>query len=135
MVQAHALVAIVTLAALLVYLWMGFSVALAHKATGIAAPAMTGDPRLERAVRIQANTLEWLPLFLVSLWLFALYWNDRIAALLGVVWIVGRVLSALGYAADPNKRGPGFGIQALATLILLFGALAGAVRVLLVTGV
>ncbi len=43
----------------------------------IAAPAMTGDPMFERHVRVHANTLESLPFFLPSLWLFASYWGDR----------------------------------------------------------
>jgi len=121
--QTHYEVAIVTLLSLLVYMWTGVRVGAARSKTGINAPTMVGDPILERAVRIQMNTLEWLPLFLVSLWLFAIYWNDRIAALVGLVWIVGRIIYALAYAADPSKRSTGFGIQGLATGVLLFGAL------------
>jgi len=80
------------------------------------------------------NTLEWLPLYLGGLWLFALYWNDRVAALAGVVWIVGRILYALAYAADPSKRSLGFGIQGLATLVLLLGALGRIVWAMATTG-
>lgn len=121
--QTHYEVAIVTLLALLVYVWMSVSVGKARRASGIAAPAMQGDPMLERYLRVQGNTLEWLPIFLPSLWIFALYWNDRVAALVGLVWIVGRILYALGYWADAAKREMGFMIQALATAVLLFGAL------------
>ena len=121
--QPHGWVALVTIAAILVYFWMGLNVGRARGKTGIAAPAMTGDPYLERTVRVQANTLEWLPIFLVGLWLFALYWNDLVAASLGVVWIVGRILYALGYMREAGKRELGFMIQALAAAVLLFGAL------------
>lgn len=121
--EPHYEVAIVTLLALLVYFWMGLGVAGARRKTGIQAPAMTGDPLLERSVRVQANTLEWLPIFLPSLWLFAIYWDDRIAAIAGLVWIVGRVLYAMGYVADPSKREAGFLVQSLAVAVLLFGAL------------
>jgi glutathione S-transferase len=69
------------------------------------------------------NMLEWMPIFLPSLWLFAIYISDPIAAALGVVWIVGRVLYMTGYSQAALKRGPGFAIQALAVAILLFGAL------------
>ncbi|WP_375269907.1 MAPEG family protein, partial [Phenylobacterium sp.] len=100
----------------------------------VAAPAMTGDPILERHIRVQANTLEWLPVFLVGLWLFALYWNDLVAAALGVVWIVGRVLYALGYVADPAKRELGFVVQALAAAALLFGALGRVIWILVTVG-
>ena len=120
--QPHSYVALVTIAALLTYFWMSLRVGQARAKTGIAAPAMTGDPMLERAIRIHYNTLEALPLFLAGLWLFAIYWNDLFAAAMGVVWIVGRVVYALGYAADPAKREVGFMIQLVATAALVFGA-------------
>lgn len=130
----HSLVAIVTIAAVLVYVWMGLRVGGARSRSGIAAPAMTGDPVLERHIRVQANTLEWLPVFLVGLWLFALYWNDLVAAALGVVWIVGRILYAFGYVADPAKRELGFIVQALAAAVLLFGALGRVIWILATVG-
>jgi len=134
--QSHAYVAIVTLVSLLVYFWMVIGVGGARRKSGIDAPAMTGDPGLERAVRIQANTLEWLPVFLPSLWLCHLFWQPQdqtglIVAAIGVVWIVGRIVYALGYASDPSKRSMGFGIQLLATAVLLLGALGKAVMSLI----
>ena len=123
MMMAHRWTALVTILALLVYFWMGLRVAGARGKAGIAAPAMTGEPVLERTIRAHYNTLEWLPMFLVGLWLFALYWNELVAAGLGVVWIVGRVLYAQGYVAEASKRSTGFLIQSVATGILLFGAL------------
>ncbi len=132
--QPHSWVALVTLVAILVYVWMGLRVGAARGKSGIAAPAMTGDPILERHIRVQANTLEWLPIFLAGLWLFAIYWNDLVAAGLGVVWIVGRILYAVGYVADPAKREAGFMIQALAAAVLVFGALGRIVWVLATVG-
>lgn len=130
----HSWVAIVTIVALLLYIWMGLRVAGARSKTGIQAPAMTGDPILERHIRVQANTMEWLPVFLPALWLFAVYWSDLVAAILGVVWIIGRIVYALGYVADPGKREAGFIIQALATVILLLGALGRVVWMLATVG-
>jgi len=132
--QSHALVAIVTLVSLLAYVWMILRIPGARRRSGIDAPAMTGHPELERHIRVQANTVEWLVIYLPSLWLFAIYWNDLVAAALGGVWILGRVIYALGYAADPKKRELGFIIQALATAVLLFGALGRAIWVLMVIG-
>jgi uncharacterized membrane protein YecN with MAPEG domain len=132
--QPHAWVAIVTLVALLAYIWMGARVGGARRKSGIHAPAMTGDPELERHIRVQANTLEWLPIFLPALWLFAIYWNDRVATIVGAIWIVGRILYALGYARAADKRELGFMIQALATAVLLFGALGRAIWMLVAIG-
>ena len=121
--------AIVTLVAVLVYFGMAAQVARTRVQLGIFAPVMTGDPRLERTIRAHTNTLEWLPIFLPSLWLFAVYWGDLAAASVGAVWIVGRVVYFLGYLADAAKRTPGFFIQASAVGVLLFGALGRAVYV------
>lgn len=125
------LTAIVSLLALLTYFWMGLRVGVARRKSGIDAPAMSGDPMLERYLRVQGNTLEWLPIFFVSLWLFALYWGDATAAAIGLVWILGRILYAVDYSQAADKRGRGFAIQALAAAILLFGALGKAVLVVL----
>lgn len=121
--QTHVLVAIVTLLALLLYIVMGVRVGQGRGKHGIAAPAISGHPDFDRLVRVQANTLEWLPPFLVSLWLFALYWDERVAAGLGVVWIVGRILYMTGYSREAGARGTGFMIQMVATAGLLLGAL------------
>jgi uncharacterized membrane protein YecN with MAPEG domain len=131
--QTHLWTALTTLVALVVYLGLGINAGRARAKSGVLAPAVTGDPTLERAFRVHYNTLEWLPLFLAAMWLFSLYWSDRIAAAIGVVWILGRILYATSYMQDPAKRGPGFGIQALATLVLLLGAL-GRVIALIATG-
>jgi len=119
--------AIVTLLAILFYFFTSFQVGKAREKFGIKAPAITGNPDFERVFRVQMNTLEWLPIFLPSLWLFAIYISDPIAAALGLVWIVGRILYLSGYSQAANKRGTGFGIQALAAAVLLFGALGAIV--------
>ncbi|MCC4592938.1 MAPEG family protein [Xanthomonas sacchari] len=115
--------AIVTLLALLVYFFMGLQVGRARGKSGIDPPVMTGDPMLERAIRIHSNTLEWLPIFLTSLWLFAIYWNQTIATIIGAIWIAARISYSIGYMADPAKRIPGFITQALASGVLLLGSL------------
>ena len=134
--QSQAYVAIVTLVALLVYFWMSLGVARARAKCGIDAPCMVGDPLLERAVRVQGNTLEWLPIYLPSLWLFHLFWTPQdptglITAGIGAVWIIGRIMYALGYVSDPKKRSMGFLVQFLSAGILLLGALGKAVWILI----
>jgi glutathione S-transferase len=120
--QAYYYPAIVTLLIGLAYFWMATKVARAHNRTGILAPTMTGDPVLERTYRAHVNTLEWMPIALPSMWLFAIYWSPTVAALLGLLWVVGRMIYFVGYVAEAKKRFPGFFIQSLAAFALLLGA-------------
>jgi glutathione S-transferase len=68
-----------------------------------------------------------MPIFLPSLWLFAIYISDPVAAVLGLIWIAGRILYMIGYSKAARNRGPGFGIQASAAVILWLGALGAIV--------
>ena len=119
--------ALVTCLAILVYAYASVLVSQARRKFGVKVPAISGNPDFERVFRAHMNTLEWLPMFLPSLWLFAIYVGDISAAGLGLVWIVGRILYVYGYAKATEKRGPGFYIQALATTVLWVGALGAAI--------
>jgi len=119
--------ALVSLAAILTYVYFGLRVASAHTKFGVKLPAMTGNPDFERVHRAHVNMLEWMPVFLVPLWLCAFYLSDAGAAVLGVVWIVGRVIYFEGYSKAVEKRIPGFLTQALVCLLLIVGALVGIV--------
>jgi glutathione S-transferase len=114
--------ALITCLAVLFCFFTSFQVGKARATYGIKAPAMSGNPDFERVVRIQMNTLEWMPIFLPALWLFAIYISDVLAAALGVVWIAGRIAFMLGYTKAANKRGLGFAVQGGAAAILWFGA-------------
>src|ERR1700676_3075394 len=119
--------ALVTCLAILFYFFTGIQVAKARVAFGIKAPAISGEPDFERVFRVQMNTLEWMPIFLPSLWLFAIYISDGVAAVLGLVWIARRVLYMTGYSQAADKRGRGFSVQAAAAAILWLGALGAIV--------
>jgi uncharacterized MAPEG superfamily protein len=121
-----ALVAIVAALALVEYVIFGLQVGQARGRYGVKAPATTGHELFDRTYRVQQNTGEQLLVFLPSLYLFAAYVSAPIGALLGLGFLVGRVLYARGYVADPEKRGPGFLIGFVATLVLLLGGLGGA---------
>jgi glutathione S-transferase len=118
----YHLTALVTLLAILVYFYSGILVSQARGKFGVKLPAISGNPDFERVFRAQMNTLEWLPIFLPSLWLFAIYVGDGIAAALGLIWVIGRIVYILGYAQAVAKRSLGFAIQALAAIALWVGA-------------
>jgi glutathione S-transferase len=119
--------ALVTCLAILFYFFTSVQVSKARAAFGIKVPATSGHPDFERVFRVQMNTLEWMPIFLPSLWLFAIYIGDLYAAVLGLIWIAGRLLYLIGYSQAAAKRGRGFAVQALAGIILWAGALAAIV--------
>src|SRR5215469_11498759 len=91
----------------------------------IFPPAMTGHPDVERALRVQGNTVEQVVIFLPLLWVATLYFHGWIPAALGLVWCIGRVIYAIGYMQEANKRGLGFGIASLASLALLIMSIYG----------
>jgi uncharacterized MAPEG superfamily protein len=113
------LTSLVTLGAIILFFVMALRVAKARRTYNVPAPATSGDPIFERHFRVQMNTLEWLAMFLPALWLGAIWHSDVIAAGLGLVWIVGRIIYMLAYVADPKTRSLGFVVQMLATLSLI----------------
>jgi uncharacterized membrane protein YecN with MAPEG domain len=122
-----ALVAAVILLALIEFIVFSLLVGRARMRCNVQAPAITGHPIFERYFRVQQNTLEQLIVFVPSVWLFGLYVSPLWAAGLGVIFIVGRVLYLNGYVADPKKRSAGFGLSFLPNVILVIGALVGAI--------
>jgi glutathione S-transferase len=119
--------ALVTILALFMYIWVLMNVAGARKRTGIQPPAVTGNDEFERCYRVQMNTLEQIVIFFPALWLCAVFFRYDIAAILGLGWIVGRVLYALGYYKATEKRHLGFLISFLSAVALLLLALWGCV--------
>jgi glutathione S-transferase len=119
---------IVTLLAVAFYFFLATRVAAAHGKFAVRLPETAGDPDFERVFRAHMNTLEWMPTFLVPLWLCAIYFGDLAATVLGLVWIVGRALYFAGYTRAVEKRLPGFFIQSTACLLLFLGAVSGVLR-------
>lgn len=125
---AYPWTGLATIAALLVFVWTAVLVSRARRQFGIKAPATAGDPGFERVFRVQMNTLEQIVLFLPSLWLAATVFSDRWAAVLGAIWVVGRIVYARAYAAEAGRRGPGFLMTVGPSFILLILAAFGILR-------
>ena len=111
--------------AVLLYIILSVNVGRVRVKYGIKAPSTTGHELFERAYRVQMNTLEQLVAFLPSLWIFAFYVSDTWAGILGFIWILGRVIYAKSYYANPEKRFLGFAIAMSSTAILLIGGIVG----------
>ena len=70
--------ALVTCLAIAFYFFTTIQVSKARATFGVKVPATSGHPDFERVFRVQMNTLEWMPIFLPSLWLFAIYISDPV---------------------------------------------------------
>ncbi len=121
---AILLTAAASLLAILVSMSMSILVGRVRGKVGIIPPAMTGAPELERAIRVQGNTLEQFVIFLPALWLAALYFQGWVPPILGLVWSVGRIIYAAQYLAGRN-RAIGFGLTLLPSAILVVLAAIG----------
>jgi len=119
-------VAVVIVLALVQYVAFGMLVGWARGKYGVHAPAVTGHEIFDRYFRVHQNTLELLVVFVPAMWLFGLYVDPAWAALLGLVYVVARILYLRGYVRDPAKREIGFALSVLPILVLLVGALWGA---------
>ena len=120
--------ALVTVAALVFTLMLSVRVGRLRARLGVDAPAMSGEPLFDRVFRIHMNTVEQLVLFVPLLWLATSVLGDPIAAGVGAVWIVGRVVYANAYATDPARRGPGMVITLVSTGVLGLATLWGILR-------
>ena len=124
---ATLLTAMVSLLAILIAIGTAILVARVRTVTGILPPAMSGDPRVERALRVQGNTVESFIVFLPALWLAALYFQGWVPPIIGLVWCVGRIVYAAGYMSDANRRHAGFLICILSIFALVILAAIGIV--------
>lgn len=116
----------------LLQFWFAFLVGRERTRSKIKAPGMSGDPKLECALRVQANTIEQFVMFLPALLIAMPLLGDIYAALVALLWIVGRVLFAQGYMRDPSARGTGFIITIVALAIALVCGIVAAIRNLII---
>src|SRR6202023_3429143 len=94
----------------------------------IPAPATTGNEIFERYFRVQMNTLEQLVIFIPSILMFGQYFSPYLAAAIGAVFLIGRLVYLFAYVKDPKKREAGFLLSVIPTVTLLLGGIFGAAR-------
>jgi glutathione S-transferase len=121
-----ALVNVVVALALLQFFAFATAVGMAREKYKVAAPATSGNEMFERYFRVQMNTLELLVMFVPGIWMFGFYVNAEVAAALGALYLIGRIVYFFSYTKNPNQRSLGFGLSAAPVAALVIGALVGA---------
>ena len=121
------LVALVILLSLLEYQFFSFKVGMARGKYDIQAPAISGHEVFDRYYRVHINTLEQLIVFIPAILIFAYFGNPTYAAGLGVFFLIGRIMYFVSYVSDPAKRGAGFIIGWIPTVLLVIAGLISAV--------
>ena len=116
--------ATVTLVTLGIYLRVLANVSKIRAKTDIWGPATSGSFELECAIRSQTNLTEHLVMFFPLLWLCAWLNSDLVAAILGSLFPVGRILYARYY---PKGHRTGFLIQLFSEIALFFAVSFGLV--------
>lgn len=127
MLSLYPLTTLALVIALFVYFGLSAAVGQARGKFNVPAPASSGHPEFDKRYRVQMNTLEQLALFVPAVIVGAPVLGDTVTAGLGIVWSLGRIVYARSYVADPAKRGPGFGLTLLPSMVMLLAGVWGAI--------
>ena len=112
------------------YFFTAFRVGSLRGKHDIKAPACSGHPEFDRAYRVQLNTLEQMAMTLPLLWVATLYCAVAawLPALIGLIWVVCRILYLRAYMADPEKRLIGAATTGLCNVALLLLGIVGVAK-------
>ena len=113
------MIAIVTVLALVQFIWFGIEVGSMRAKHEVNAPAMSGHADFERSFRVHYNTMEQLVVFLPALWLYANLVNPLWGAGLGVVYLIARFIYRGAYLKNPTSRSTGFMLTFLPSAVML----------------
>lgn len=113
----------VVMLALLQYTWFGIEVGRARGRFEVPAPATTGNENFERFFRAHQNTTEQLVVFLPAIFACAYFVSETLAAAMGLIFVVGRMMYFRGYTDPEKSRSLGFGLGLIANTILILASL------------
>ncbi|XP_043827914.1 microsomal glutathione S-transferase 2 isoform X3 [Dromiciops gliroides] len=119
MASDSVILAAVTILSICQQMFFVWKVGSARKKYKIQPPATSGSPAFERVFRAQQNSVEFFPLFLVTLWMAGWFFHQGLAALLGLAYIYARHHYFVGYSEAVQERLMGFRMS-LGVLFLLF---------------
>jgi glutathione S-transferase len=106
---------------------LGFLVARAREQYGVRAPATSGHPAWERLNRTHQNSLEQLVLFIPLFLAYCFNTGLHTGIVLGLVYLVARIVYAVGYVRDSERRAAGAFLTFAVQVWLAVGAVIGLV--------
>ncbi len=113
----------VVMLALLQYTWFTIEVGRARGRFEVPAPATSGNENFERFFRAHQNTTEQLVVFLPAIFACAYLVNETLAAAMGLLFVVGRLMYFRGYTDPEKSRSLGFGLGLIANAVLILATL------------
>ena len=117
---------IVSMLAVIEFIYFAMLVGRARGKYAIDAPAVSGNDIFERHFRVHQNTLEQLIIFLPGLWAFGIYVSALWGSVIGLIYIVGRLVYQHAYVTEPSSRGTGTMLSIIPCWLLVLGGLIGA---------
>ncbi|XP_016278693.2 microsomal glutathione S-transferase 2, partial [Monodelphis domestica] len=91
----------------------------------ISPPAITGSPAFERIFRAQQNCVEFYPIFLITFWMAGWFFNQVLAAILGLAYMYARHHFFFGYSESAKQRLFGFRMSLGVLALLIIQAVVG----------
>ena len=113
----------VVMLALLQYTWFAIEVGRARGRFEVPAPATSGNENFERFFRAHQNTTEQLVVLLPAIFACAYLVNETLAAAMGLLFVVGRLMYFRGYTNPEKSRSLGFGLGLIANAVLILATL------------
>jgi len=116
-------VSIVVMLALLQFVYFSVEVGRARGRFNVQVPATSGNEGFERYFRAQQNTAEQLLVFLPAVYACGFYASEALATVLGLLFVLGRMLYFRGYTDPEKNRAPGFVLGLLANVVMILATL------------
>jgi uncharacterized membrane protein YecN with MAPEG domain len=124
---AIAVASLIVVLAAIEVLVLGMLVGRGRATYGVKAPAMSGHPDWERLNRAHQNSIEQLVLFVPLFLSYFAHAGSASAYVLGIVFLVARVLYAWGYIRQAERRSVGAFLTFAVQWWLAVGAVVGLV--------
>ncbi len=122
-----SVVTLIMVLAVIEVLVLGVLVGRGRDQYGVRAPATSGHPKWERLNRAHQNSLEQLVLFIPLFFAYCFNTGLQTGIVLGIVYLIARIIYAVGYVREAERRSTGAFLTFAVQVWLAVGAIIGLV--------